>query len=66
MVRRTSLGLAVQEYLDRGELVPDHVVPDMVREELEEGQGYRSFLPRPNALLCGAAQGAGVRPRGRP
>ena len=31
VARRTGLGLAVQEYLDRGELVPDQVVLDMVR-----------------------------------
>src|SRR6204780_4169998 len=31
---RTDLGRAVQEYLDRGELVPDQVVLDMVREAL--------------------------------
>src|SRR5215472_17063538 len=44
VARRTSLGLAVQEYLDRGELVPDQVVLDMVREELvaakAAGGGY--------------------------
>ena len=34
VARRTSLGLAVQEYLDRGELVPDQVVLDMVREAM--------------------------------
>jgi adenylate kinase len=34
VARRTSLGLAVQEYLDRGELVPDQIVLDMVREAL--------------------------------
>ena len=34
VARRTSLGLAVQAYLDRGELVPDQVILDMVREEL--------------------------------
>jgi adenylate kinase len=34
VARRTALGLAVQEYLDRGELVPDQVVLDMVREDL--------------------------------
>ena len=34
VARRTPLGLAVQEYLDRGELVPDQVVLDMVRAEL--------------------------------
>ncbi len=34
VARRTALGLAVQEYLDRGELVPDQIVLDMVREEV--------------------------------
>src|SRR5262252_1289466 len=44
VARRTELGLAVQEYLDRGELVPDQVVLDMVREAMVEakaaGGGY--------------------------
>jgi hypothetical protein len=44
VARRTSLGLAVQEYLDRGELVPDQVVLDMAREALvaakAAGGGY--------------------------
>ena len=34
VARRTDLGRAVQEYLDRGELVPDQVVLDMVREAM--------------------------------
>ncbi len=34
VARRAPLGLAVQEYLGRGELVPDQVVLDMVREEM--------------------------------
>jgi adenylate kinase len=34
VARQTALGLSVQEYLDRGELVPDQVVLDMVREAL--------------------------------
>ena len=34
VARRTPLGLAVQTSLDRGELVPDQVVLDMVRQEL--------------------------------
>ena len=34
VARRTPLGLAVQQYLDRGELVPDQVVLDIVREEM--------------------------------
>ena len=44
VARRTSLGLAVQEYLDRGELVPDQVVLDMMREAIvaakAAGGGY--------------------------
>jgi adenylate kinase len=44
VARRTSLGLAVQEYLDRGGLVPDQVVLDMVREAVvaakAAGGGY--------------------------
>ncbi len=34
VARRTALGLSVQEYLDRGDFVPDQVVLDMVREAL--------------------------------
>src|SRR5580692_12242835 len=34
VARRTDLGLAVQAYLDRGELVPDQVVLDMLREAM--------------------------------
>jgi adenylate kinase len=44
VTRRTKLGLAVQDYLDRGELVPDQVVLDMVREAIvaakAAGGGY--------------------------
>src|SRR5712691_6335728 len=44
VVRRTALGQAVQTYLDRGELVPDQVVLDMVREAMvaakAAGGGY--------------------------
>ena len=32
VARRTALGRAVQEYLNRGELVPDQIVLDMLRE----------------------------------
>src|SRR6476659_9003091 len=32
VARRTGLGVAVQGFLDRGDLVPDQVVLDMVRE----------------------------------
>src|SRR6266436_8242997 len=44
VARRTALGRAVQAYLDRGELVPDQIVLDMVREEMvaakAAGGGY--------------------------
>jgi adenylate kinase len=44
VARRTALGQAVQAYLDRGELVPDQVVLDMVRESMvaakAAGGGY--------------------------
>jgi adenylate kinase len=32
VARRTNLGQAVQQHLDRGELVPDEIVLDLVRE----------------------------------
>ncbi len=34
VARRTALGRAVQEYLNRGELVPDQIVLDMLREAM--------------------------------
>src|SRR5487761_1838595 len=34
VARRTDVGLAVQAYFDRGELVPDQVVLDMLREAM--------------------------------
>ena len=34
VARQSALGMAVQKYLDRGELVPNQVVLDMVREAL--------------------------------
>jgi len=44
VARRSSLGLAIQEYLDRGEFVPDEIVLDMVRVALvaakAAGGGY--------------------------
>ena len=44
VARRTELGQAVQRYLDRGELVPDQIVLDMVKEAFiaakEAGGGY--------------------------
>jgi adenylate kinase len=44
VARGTALGQAVKMYLDRGELVPDQIVLDMVREAMiaakEAGGGY--------------------------
>src|ERR1700749_100440 len=44
VARRTGLGVAVQGFLDRGALVPDQVVLDMVREAVvaarAAGGGY--------------------------
>jgi adenylate kinase len=44
VARQTELGRAVQHHLDRGELVPDEIVLDMVREALvaakTAGGGY--------------------------
>ncbi len=42
VARGTELGAQVQQFLDRGELVPDEVVLSMVREALEaaKGRGY--------------------------
>ncbi|WP_090802269.1 adenylate kinase [Asanoa ishikariensis] len=44
VARRTPLGQAVQAHLDQGELVPDEIVLDMVREALADaaatGGGY--------------------------
>jgi adenylate kinase len=44
VARRTALGQAVQGHLDRGELVPDQIVLDMVREAMiaakAAGGGY--------------------------
>ena len=35
----TTLGLAAQAYMDRGDLVPDDLMIDMVEGELREGEG---------------------------
>ena len=44
VAKRTELGQAVRHHLDRGELVPDEIVLDMVREAFHEakesGGGY--------------------------
>jgi len=44
VARRTEVGQAVQGYLDRGELVPDEVVLQMVRAALEPLQGGAGWV----------------------
>src|SRR5215471_6747181 len=51
VARGTALGEAVKAYLDRGELVPDQIVLEMVREAMiaakAAGGGYvRGGIPR--------------------
>jgi adenylate kinase len=41
---QTDLGKEVQEYLDSGELVPDEVTNQMVRERLAEPDARQGFL----------------------
>ena len=55
----TPLGLAAKEYMDRGDLVPDQVTIDMVRERLAEADARTGFLldcfPRPVPQAIGRA-----------
>jgi adenylate kinase len=68
--RCTELGLAAQAYMDRGDLVPDDLVVEMVMERLEAADAVRGVLldgfPRTlaqaQALDCRlAARGAAVQ-----
>ena len=79
VARRTALGRAVQEYLDRGELVPDQVVLDMLREAMvaakAAGGGFvldgipRNMQQARAAYLIGRelgmTRGCGAAPAGR-
>jgi adenylate kinase len=55
---RTRLGLAAQEYMNRGQLVPDEVTIDMVRERMQRSDikqgvlfdGFPRTLPQAEAL----------------
>lgn len=42
--QRTELGREVQRYIDNGDLVPDAVTNEMVRERLGEEDAVRGFL----------------------
>lgn len=67
--RGTSLGAIVRQYMDRGELVPDDLVVEMVARRLEEPDAARGVLldgfPRTRAQARAldadlAARGGGV------
>lgn len=64
VARQTALGQAVQAYLDRGELAPDQIVLDMVREAMiaakASGGGYvLDGIPR-NIAQARAAYAIGL------
>src|SRR3954451_7725222 len=47
VARSTAIGRAAQGHLDRGELVPDHLLYDVVRAAFTTGDGYvLDGLPR--------------------
>lgn len=44
VAEQTALGVKAQEYLDRGELVPDNLVIDMIRERLVQPDAQAGWL----------------------
>jgi adenylate kinase len=44
IAKGTSLGLEAKSYMDKGELVPDQVVIDIVRDRLNEPDARQGFL----------------------
>lgn len=44
VVAKTALGLKAQAYMDRGDLVPDQVLMDMVRERLKESDARNGWI----------------------
>ncbi|HLO47674.1 MAG TPA: adenylate kinase [Kamptonema sp.] len=44
VVAKTDLGLKASAYMDRGELVPDQVLMDMVRERLKESDASNGWI----------------------
>ena len=62
VTRGTELGRLARAFMDRGELVPDHVVLAMVRERVEDGRGVLlDGFPRTLAQAEGLAQFLPVR-----
>ena len=64
----TELGIQAKKYMDAGELVPDQLVIDLVKERLaadDAGQPLAQMLKIASgcgAFLPGAAGGAALRP----
>ncbi|NCJ08037.1 adenylate kinase [Synechococcales cyanobacterium C] len=44
VAQKTALGIQAQQYLDKGELVPDEVVIGMVRERLGRGDTHSGWI----------------------
>jgi adenylate kinase len=44
VANRTALGLQAQEYMDRGELVPDFLVVDLIRERLDHSDAKLGWV----------------------
>ncbi|MGC9011592.1 adenylate kinase [Thermogladius sp.] len=44
VAKKSELGLKVKEYLDRGELVPDEIVVEVVKRRLSEPDTKRGFI----------------------
>ena len=66
VARRTALGQAVQAYLDRGELVPDQVVLDMVREAMVAAKAAEAGMSSTESReTCDKPGDLAYRPRAR-
>src|SRR5260221_14774484 len=44
VAERNALGQAAQAYMERGELVPDALVIDMINQHLQQNGGSRNFM----------------------
>ncbi len=42
--RKTELGQKAQEYMEQGELVPDHLILDMVRDRLSQSDVIKGWI----------------------
>ena len=65
----TELGIQAKKYMDAGELVPDQLVIDLVKERLAADDAQQGFLPAQHRPGCDARFRAlrhGSRDRLRP